>query len=109
MPRGDGTGPAGLGPMTGRGAGFCAEYDTPRYRDQQTYGYGRSFGFGRGMGFRCGCGFGGGYRRRYYTSRYSGNVQPEYDEIYRNDALKRQKKFIEDELAEINRQLSDLK
>lgn len=24
MPRGDGTGPLGAGPMTGRGAGFCA-------------------------------------------------------------------------------------
>lgn len=23
MPRGDGTGPMGMGPMTGRGAGFC--------------------------------------------------------------------------------------
>jgi len=26
MPFGDGTGPAGMGPMTGRGAGFCAGY-----------------------------------------------------------------------------------
>ncbi|MBN2210726.1 MAG: DUF5320 domain-containing protein, partial [Sedimentisphaerales bacterium] len=24
MPGGDGTGPAGFGPMTGRAAGFCA-------------------------------------------------------------------------------------
>ncbi|NLG67487.1 MAG: DUF5320 domain-containing protein, partial [Actinobacteria bacterium] len=24
MPRGDGTGPEGMGPMTGRGAGYCA-------------------------------------------------------------------------------------
>jgi len=26
MPRGDGTGPWGLGPMTGRAAGYCAGY-----------------------------------------------------------------------------------
>jgi len=26
MPRGDGTGPMGLGPMTGTAAGFCAGY-----------------------------------------------------------------------------------
>ena len=26
MPRGDGTGPRGLGPMTGRAAGYCAGY-----------------------------------------------------------------------------------
>ena len=29
MPRGDGTGPAGLGPMTGRSAGYCAGYGVP--------------------------------------------------------------------------------
>lgn len=31
MPRGDGTGPQGLGPMTGRGAGFCSGYGVPGY------------------------------------------------------------------------------
>ena len=31
MPRGDRTGPAGLGPMTGRAAGFCAGYPVPGY------------------------------------------------------------------------------
>jgi hypothetical protein len=31
MPWGDGTGPAGLGPMTGRKAGFCAGFRTPGF------------------------------------------------------------------------------
>ena len=31
MPRGDGSGPAGLGPMTGRGAGYCAGYPVPGF------------------------------------------------------------------------------
>ena len=31
MPRGDGTGPAGMGPMTGRAAGYCAGYPVPGY------------------------------------------------------------------------------
>ena len=31
MPLGDGTGPAGLGPMTGRAAGYCAGYSVPGY------------------------------------------------------------------------------
>ena len=31
MPRGDGTGPAGLGPMTGRAAGYCAGYPVPGF------------------------------------------------------------------------------
>lgn len=29
MPGGDGTGPMGQGPRTGRGAGYCAGYDMP--------------------------------------------------------------------------------
>jgi hypothetical protein len=31
MPRGDGTGPMGMGPMTGRAAGYCAGYPTPGF------------------------------------------------------------------------------
>jgi len=31
MPRGDRTGPAGQGPMTGRGAGLCGGYATPGF------------------------------------------------------------------------------
>jgi hypothetical protein len=31
MPRGDGSGPAGMGPMTGRAAGHCAGYGVPGY------------------------------------------------------------------------------
>jgi hypothetical protein len=80
MPFGNGTGPAGLGPMTGRAAGFCAGYHAAGYMNpvmgragfygpgvpsigpygQGLYGlpYGgraapwfhRGFGFGRGFG-----------------------------------------------------------
>ncbi len=31
MPGGDGTGPFGMGPMTGRGMGYCAGYAMPGY------------------------------------------------------------------------------
>jgi len=31
MPGGDGSGPAGMGPMTGRAAGYCAGYPVPGY------------------------------------------------------------------------------
>jgi len=44
MPRGDRTGPAGLGPQTGRGVGYCAGNDVPGYA---TAGR-RGFGGGRG-------------------------------------------------------------
>jgi hypothetical protein len=49
MPRGDRTGPAGAGPMTGRGAGFCAGYNAAGF---QTVGGGFGRGCGRGFGFR---------------------------------------------------------
>jgi len=31
MPGGDGTGPTGFGPMSGRGAGYCAGYPFPGF------------------------------------------------------------------------------
>ena len=31
MPRGDRTGPMGFGPMTGRGAGYCAGFGMPGF------------------------------------------------------------------------------
>ncbi len=34
MPRGDGTGPAGLGQMTGRSAGYCAGFDIPGFANR---------------------------------------------------------------------------
>ncbi len=54
MPRGDGTGPMGMGPMTGRGAGFCAGYGAPGYANAgwgPARGFGRGFGRGRGFGW----------------------------------------------------------
>ncbi|MBN1125682.1 MAG: DUF5320 domain-containing protein [Sedimentisphaerales bacterium] len=70
MPFGDGTGPGGFGPMTGRAAGFCAGYPVPGYINPAVgrlgfygpVGYGspyacwvspwlrRRFGFGLGFG-----------------------------------------------------------
>lgn len=52
MPGGDRTGPMGAGPMSGRGAGFCAGNGTPGYSNR---------GFGRGMG-RGQMGMGGRFR-----------------------------------------------
>ena len=73
MPFGDGTGPMGLGPMTGRGAGFCAGFGRPGFTNPIP---GRRFGFGWGIPY--GYPYAGGYRGatpymgygyRYYGSR----------------------------------------
>lgn len=49
MPGGNGTGPLGQGPMTGRGAGYCAGFGMPGYANRG-FGYGMGRGFGRGGG-----------------------------------------------------------
>ena len=67
MPYGDGTGPNGLGPMTGRGAGYCAGYGTPGYMNPIP---GRGY-FGGGRGF-FGRGGGRGRRNRYYATGRPG-------------------------------------
>lgn len=60
MPAGDRTGPMGMGPMTGRGAGYCGGYGMPGYANPMPgrglgMGWGRPggwFGWGRGRGWR---------------------------------------------------------
>ncbi|MEW6367689.1 MAG: DUF5320 domain-containing protein [Acidobacteriota bacterium] len=60
MPRGDRTGPVGMGPMTGRAAGYCAGLGVPGYSNPAP---GRMFRAGVGMGGGgLGRGFGGGGR-----------------------------------------------
>ena len=72
MPRGNGTGPMGLGPMTGRGAGFCAGYGVPGCMNPVGGRGGGSFGFGRGGG-----GFGRGFGRGFAKAAVLQNFPPE--------------------------------
>jgi hypothetical protein len=60
MPRGDGTGPLGMGPMTGRGAGYCAGYTVPGFMNPA---------WGRGMGMAWGRGGGGGMAMAWRRGR----------------------------------------
>jgi hypothetical protein len=48
MPAGDRTGPMGRGPMTGRAAGYCADYGAPGWANPIP---GRGFGPGWGRGW----------------------------------------------------------
>ena len=56
MPRGDRTGPLGMGPMTGRAMGYCAGNTGPRFVFGRGVGFGggfgRQFSFGRGRGWQ---------------------------------------------------------
>ena len=60
MPGGNGMGPAGMGPMTGRGAGYCSGYGAPGFANAPRGGLGMGYGGGRGMGMGRGLGFGRG-------------------------------------------------
>ena len=62
MPGGDRTGPMGMGPMTGRAAGYCAGYAVPGFMNALG---GRGFGGGRGRGGR-------GRRNRFYATGLTG-------------------------------------
>ena len=77
MPGFDGTGPAGMGPMTGWGRGYCGTSPTSVYG--QAYqgpifgrGFGRGPGFGRARGNRGGFGPGFGRGRGYGYGRGYG-------------------------------------
>lgn len=69
MPRGDGTGPRGMGRMTGRGAGFCAGYDMPGFANRFS---GRGFGMGSGRGAGFFGGGGRGWRNCFYATGLPG-------------------------------------
>ena len=80
MPFGDGTGPAGMGPMTGRAAGFCAGFPMPGYMNPAVgragfYGAGAPAVGPYGAGLY---GYGAGYGMPYsgYGIPYGGRVNP---------------------------------
>ena len=111
MPGGDGTGPAGLGPMTGRRAGYCAGYSMPGSANPALGG-----GWGRGGGQGFGRGRGRGWRRGYYPMGYFGappvtDVAPQYappsaeQEV---QALRAQAGHVEGALNEIMRRITEL-
>lgn len=96
MPRRDGTGPMGIGSMTGRGVGLCAGYSAPDYASP-------CVAYGTGCGGR-------GFRRIHYLTgmpgwmRYgypvNGEVQtPEFNE----------KAFLSNRIELLEKQLQQAK
>jgi len=116
MPFGDRTGPRGLGPMSGRAAGFCAGYDEPGYVNpvlgRSTFGFGRGFGrsrgwFGRGRGWR-NCFWATGLPNwalaGYGCPPYVADLTAK-DEM---DMLREQAKFLKQQLDNIQGRISTL-
>lgn len=112
----------GTGPMTGRGAGFCAGYGVPGYANPiPRRGFGRGFGgFGGGFGYGGYGGYGGfagrggsGRQNRFYpigdpgwasVPAYGGLPQAE-DEL---DTLKSQAEYFAGALEDIKKRIEEL-
>jgi len=126
MPGGDRTGPMGMGPRTGRAAGYCSGFDMPGYANPVPgRGWGRGFGFGWGRGFGRGWGrgfgrgwgrgFGRGWGRGFWGGAYPswGAVPPPpvpgpisaKDEM---EALKTQSEYLEKSLESIRERIAEL-
>lgn len=84
MPRGNGQGPQGAGPMTGRAEGFCAGNGQPGFMR-------RPGGRGRGLGL--------GHRRGYGFCRTSCAVQPAH-------VLERQAQVLQAQLDALNARIA---
>lgn len=117
MPAGNGTGPRGLGPMTGRAAGYCAGYHAPG--SMNPIGGGRGF-WGRDRG-------GGGWGRRNwfyatgltgwqrgamgwpaYATPFAAPFVPAMTKEQELDGLKKQSAHFEDALDGIRKQIQEL-
>ncbi|MEW6067692.1 MAG: DUF5320 domain-containing protein [Nitrospirota bacterium] len=70
MPFGDRTGPLGLGPRTGKAAGYCSGFGMPGYANpvpgRGWFGFGHGWGGGRGWSGR-----GRGWMHRYWATGLS--------------------------------------
>jgi uncharacterized protein DUF5320 len=113
MPRGNRQGPDGAGPMTGRGMGYCAGYNTAGFETAPGGWFGRGMGMGRGQGrggFRTGLGRGPygfgfapqprgvGFGPAYYDQ---GNPPPES----RDDMLREEIDVLSSRLEALQREL----
>ena len=121
MPGGDGTGPGGMGPMTGRAAGYCAGYPIPGFANPMA---GRGFGFGfggrGGRGRRnwfYATGLTGWQRAGYGAPAYSGAAAampyaapyaPTVTREQEVDMLKGQAEYFEDALDGIKKRIEEL-
>ena len=104
MPGGDGTGPIGRGPMTGRAAGFCSGYPDPGYANP---GYGRGLGRGWGRGFGRGYwgrGRGFWWRGYYLEPYYPTAPNREEEKTY----LENMVKGLEEEIDAIRERIQEL-
>jgi hypothetical protein len=115
MPAGDRTGPRGMGPRSGRAAGYCAGFEMPGHANPAPErGFGMGFGRGRGFGERGG--EGRGWRHMFHATgkpgwmRFGGYAAPyqKPDPNQEKQALKNQAEALQSELDFIKNRLSKI-
>ncbi len=116
MPAGDRTGPMGMGPRSGRAAGYCAGFEMPGYANPAPgRGFGMGFGRGRGAWGR-GSGGGRGWRHMFYATglpgwaRFGGYAAPypKPDPDAERQSLRSQAEALQEELDLIKKRLSEI-
>lgn len=105
MPRGDNTGPNGMGPMTGRGLGFCNGYESPGFSKSAPRG---GAGFGRGFGYGFGRGYGRGFRNYRFSNIPYFQAQ-NYSQIDEQQYISSEIDTLKQELKALEARLSELK
>jgi len=107
MPGGDKTGPRGMGPMTGRGAGYCAGQQVPGYMNPG-HGRGYGMGWGRGRGFGRGRGrwFRGGTGAEFIPYEIPVPTQPSREQEL--EMLKQQAEYFKTAAEEISARIEEL-
>lgn len=98
MPGRDGTGPMGVGKMSGRGLGACSDAKTGS--DVNVAGA----GFGRG----CRCGFGRGQARGNGRGFGRGNGYNRTPSASQKEVLEEQQALLQNRLEMIQKQLDNL-
>ena len=111
MPAGDGTGPQGLGPRTGRSAGYCAGYPNPGYMNPipgRGFGFGRGWGRGRGGGRGFGWGWRGAHPYAYGAPYYGPAYGPEPTTEEEMGILKEQSELLKQQLKDVQDRINGL-
>lgn len=106
MPRGDRTGPLGMGPMSGHGAGYCHGFDAPGCVNNEP-GFAGRRGSGRGAARGFGRGMRRGYRNMFYATGMPGWVCRRFFPYA--GAAPDEKTFLSNQAAFLERQLQQIK